>query len=107
MSAVEGMMLGTTIAQLAIRLARLSDGAVVSMTGCADAEDVPSLKAMYVEESVLSALMSPPFKSSRIRNYGMNVTGINMYLLTSKRAFRNKSVTTSHGALNKSPHIRI
>jgi len=40
----------TTITQLAMTLARVFEGAVVSMTGCSAADDVPSLKAMWVDE---------------------------------------------------------
>ena len=55
---------GSRTAQLAIRLAKLVDGAVVSMMGCSAADDVPSLKDTCVDELGISGLVTPAFEGS-------------------------------------------
>lgn len=47
---------------MAIMLAKLFEGAVVSMTGCSNAEEVPSLNKMCVDELGMSDLVAPTFK---------------------------------------------
>lgn len=71
---------GTTT-QLAMIPARLSDGAVVSITGWAAADDVPSLKRMCVDEFCILGLVPPSFKGAGISDCRLHHAWRHLHLL--------------------------
>lgn len=89
-----------TTTQFAIILARVLDGAVVSITGCAAADEVPSLNEMWVDELGISVLVSPAFKGPRISDSRLHNPGRNLYLLTSIAAFGNEAMASTGGAFD-------
>ncbi len=84
----------TATNQFAMMLARLFEGAVVSTTGCAAAEDVPSLNAMWVVELCILVLVSPTFECTGIRHRLLHDARHNLNLLTTQCSLRNDAVAT-------------
>ncbi|MBM3808573.1 MAG: hypothetical protein FJW22_10310 [Acidimicrobiia bacterium] len=88
-------------------LAKLLDGALVSTTGCAAAEDVPSLNAMWFDEFGISALVSPTFERPGICHRRLHDARRHPHLLTSQCPLRREPMAACANALDQRANVGV